>query len=59
VATFIDAGDAADSRQEFDLKVGTGVGARWRSPAGPIALDLAWGHDEQRFRVHFSVAIAF
>lgn len=59
VATFVDVGDAADSRQEFDLKVGTGVGARWRSPAGPIALDLAWGHDEQRFRVHFSVAIAF
>lgn len=59
IATFIDVGDAADSRREFDAKVGLGVGARWRSPAGPIALDLAWGHDDQRFRLHFSVAVAF
>ncbi|MDX5363891.1 MAG: autotransporter assembly complex protein TamA [Pseudazoarcus pumilus] len=59
VASFIDIGDAADSRRDFDAKVGIGVGARWRSPAGPIALDLAYGHDDQRFRLHFSVAIAF
>lgn len=59
LATFIDIGDAADSRRDFDAKVGIGAGARWRSPAGPIALDLAWGHDDQRFRLHFSVAIAF
>lgn len=59
LATFIDIGDAADSRRDFDAKVGIGAGARWRSPAGPIALDLAWGHDERRLRLHFSVAIAF
>ena len=59
VATFVDIGDAADSRQDFDAKLGVGVGARWRSPAGPIALDLAWGHDKQTLRLHFSVAVAF
>jgi translocation and assembly module TamA len=59
VATFVDIGDAADSRQDFDAKLGVGVGARWRSPAGPIALDLAWGHDKQKLRLHFSVAVAF
>jgi len=35
------------------------VGARWRSPAGPLAIDLAWGHQERSLRLHFGVAIAF
>jgi translocation and assembly module TamA len=58
-AVFVDAGDAADSRADFDLRVGYGVGARWRSPAGPLAIDLAWGHQERSLRLHFGVAIAF
>ncbi|TAH52653.1 MAG: outer membrane protein assembly factor [Betaproteobacteria bacterium] len=58
-AVFVDAGDAADDRRDFDLRTGYGVGARWRSPAGPLAMDLAWGQDEQKLRLHFSVAIAF
>lgn len=58
-AVFIDAGDAADTRADFDLRVGYGVGARWRSPAGPLAIDLAWGHQERSLRLHFGVAIAF
>lgn len=59
IAGFVDAGDAADSRKTFALKSGYGVGARWRSPAGPLALDVAWGQDEQRLRLHFGIAIAF
>ena len=58
-AVFVDAGDAADSREDFDLRGGYGVGARWRSPAGPLAIDLAWGHQERSLRLHFGVAIAF
>lgn len=58
-AVFVDTGDAADSRREFDLRTGYGAGVRWRSPAGPLAVDLAWGHDERRLRLHFGVAIAF
>ena len=58
-AVFVDAGDAADSGADFDLRVGYGVGARWRSPAGPLAIDLAWGHQERSLRLHFGVAIAF
>lgn len=58
-AVFVDAGDAADTRADFDLHTGYGVGARWRSPAGPLALDLAWGHEDRRLRLHFGVAIAF
>ena len=58
-AVFVDAGDATDTRDDFDLRVGYGVGARWRSPAGPLAIDLAWGHQERSLRLHFGVAIAF
>lgn len=59
VVTFIDAGDAADEPDELDLRVGYGVGARWRSPAGPLALDLAWAHQNEHLRLHFAIAIAF
>ncbi len=58
-AFFVDVGDAADTREDFRLRTGYGVGARWRSPAGPLAIDLAWGHDERKLRLHFGVAIAF
>lgn len=58
-AFFVDVGDAADERADFSLRTGYGVGARWRSPAGPLAIDLAWGHDERKLRLHFGVAIAF
>ena len=58
-ALFTDIGDAADSLKEFDLAIGYGVGARWRSPAGPFALDLARRHDTGTLRLHFSIAVAF
>jgi translocation and assembly module TamA len=59
VAAFVDAGDAAERFGDLDLAVGYGVGARWRTPAGPLAVDVAWGERFQQLRVHFSVAIAF
>ncbi|MCC4115196.1 autotransporter assembly complex protein TamA [Aromatoleum toluclasticum] len=58
-AAFFDAGDAADDRGIFEWEKGYGVGARWKSPAGPLALDLAWGQAERRMRLHFGIAIAF
>lgn len=38
-AAFVDAGDAF-SGNDFDLKVGTGLGLRWRSPVGLVRVDL-------------------
>lgn len=58
-AFFYDVGDAGDSREDFELRSGLGLGARWRSPAGPLALDLAYGVRDGRVRPHFSVSIAF
>ncbi|MDR1661517.1 MAG: BamA/TamA family outer membrane protein [Azoarcus sp.] len=59
MAVFIDSGDAADSRESFTAHVGYGFGARWRSPAGPLAIDLAWARGEKRPRLHFGVEVAF
>jgi translocation and assembly module TamA len=58
-AVFVDAGDAADSWSALGLAVGTGVGLRWRSPVGPLKLDLAYGHAVKKPRLHFSVGIVF
>jgi translocation and assembly module TamA len=59
VAAFVDVGDAAERFRDLDLAIGAGVGVRYRTPAGPLAVDLAYGERENQFRVHFSVAIAF
>ncbi|MGE3450858.1 MAG: autotransporter assembly complex family protein [Burkholderiales bacterium] len=58
-ALFVDAGDAADARSDLDALKGYGVGARWRTPAGPLAIDLAYGERDRKFRVGFSVSVAF
>lgn len=57
-AVFADAGDAADAFGDMRMKVGYGVGLRWRSPVGPLRLDLAYGEADKRVRLHFSVGVA-
>lgn len=59
VATFVDAGNANDERKLFKMNLGYGFGPRWKSPAGPLAVDLAYGQSDHRLRLHFAVAIAF
>jgi translocation and assembly module TamA len=59
VASFVDAGDAADSWKDFSLHKSLGVGGRYHTPAGPIALDLAYGLQTRKARLDFSIAIAF
>lgn len=55
-AVFVDAGDAFMDRPE--LQFGVGVGLRWRSPVGPVRIDVAHGLGdaaEQRLRLHFGI----
>lgn len=59
MAWFIDAGDAADDWNSLHPVVGTGLGARWQSPAGPLALDLAHGQKNKQWQLHFSLSVAF
>lgn len=58
-AAFVDAGNAAKSWDELDPALGYGVGLRWRSPVGPLRLDLAYGQEVRKARVHLSVGITF
>lgn len=58
-AVFADAGRAADRFTDLDPAVGVGAGVRWRSPIGPLKLDLAYGTEAHRVRLHFSVGMAF
>jgi translocation and assembly module TamA len=58
-ALFMDAGGAADVLSDLRMSQGYGIGARWRSPVGPLALDFARGKGQPGFRIHFSIAVAF
>ena len=58
-ALFVDAGNAANRWNQIDPALGYGVGLRWRSPVGPLRLDLAYGQEVRKSRVHLSVGIAF
>jgi translocation and assembly module TamA len=58
-ATFVDAGQAADRWGDMQPVFGYGVGLRWRSPVGPLRLDVAYGDALKKARMHLSVGVAF
>lgn len=59
IAAFVDAGNAVDDLSQVDLAYGYGLGVRWRTVAGPIAVDLAYGEQSEAVHLHFSLAIPF
>jgi translocation and assembly module TamA len=58
-ALFVDAGNAANDWKGLRPVLGYGVGVHWRSPVGPLRVDLAYGQALQQFRLHFSVGVNF
>ncbi len=58
-ALFADAGNAADDWGGIKPVFGYGTGIRWRSPVGPLRVDLAYGEELRKFRLHLSVGVAF
>jgi translocation and assembly module TamA len=58
-AVFFDIGDAAESSHTYSAKQGFGAGLRVKTPAGPLAFDLAYGKQSEKFRLDVSIAIAF
>lgn len=58
-ALFFDIGNAADRWPDWKPVRGAGVGLRWRSPIGPINVDIAHADADRRWRMHFSVGYSF
>ena len=56
---FVDAGAVADKPSALKAKVGVGAGVRWKSPVGPLQMDLAYGVAVKRVRLHLSVGFTF
>jgi translocation and assembly module TamA len=56
---FIDAGAVADSPKDLKPSVGIGTGVRWKSPIGPLQIDLAYGIKVKRVRLHVNVGFVF
>ena len=58
-AVFVDVGAVADQPSELKAMVGFGVGARWRSPVGPVQADVAYGVDTKKVRLHLRLGFTF
>ena len=54
-AGFVDTGTAFDQRP--DWHTGVGVGVRWRSPVGPVRVDIARGLDDpdESFQLYLGI----
>jgi outer membrane protein insertion porin family len=51
-ATFVDVGNVFNRVNDLDLgrmRTGFGFGIRWRSPVGPLRIDLGWKASQHRF----------
>ena len=58
-AVFADAGDAADSPRAWKANTSYGVGARWRSPVGPVSGYLAYAQQTKKVNFGVSVGVTF
>lgn len=58
-AVFYDVGTATDNWPDKQIFQGVGVGARWRSPVGPVNADLGYGIERGEINPHFSLGVAF
>lgn len=56
---FLDVGAVANKPAELRAKVGLGTGVRWKSPVGPLQMDLAYGVATKRVRLHLNVGFTF
>ena len=60
MAAFVDSGSAFNGRRP-DWHTGVGLGARWRSPVGPVRLDIGRGLDDpdSAFTIHLNLGADF
>jgi translocation and assembly module TamA len=58
-AAFVDAGSAAARFNALKMALGYGAGVRWRSPVGPLNIDVSFPDDIRKPRLDLSVGVAF
>ena len=56
---FADVGDAADSPRAWKANTSYGIGARWRSPVGPVSGYLAYAQQTKKVSFGVSVGVTF
>lgn len=56
---FIDAGSVTNDVKDWPVRRGIGTGVRYNSPVGPLQVDLAWGEQPRRWRLHLNVGFSF
>lgn len=68
IATFVDAGNVFPRVSDMhfgDMRTSLGAGIRYRSPLGPLRVDIGWklgalrSTDSRRWEFHFSIGEAF
>jgi len=59
LATFVDAGNAADEPRGLKPVYGYGIGVRVRTPIGPFRVDIAYGQETKQVRLHLSIGLTF
>ena len=61
VAAFLDGGNAFNKFDDFEEKLGTGIGVRWRSPVGLARIDLGFPLDDadDAFQIYITVGPEF
>ncbi|MCP1116497.1 autotransporter assembly complex protein TamA [Robbsia andropogonis] len=58
-AVFYDVGTASDTWDERRFYQGVGIGARWRSPVGPLNVDVGYGIQNRSIRPYLTLGVAF
>ncbi|HEX9179561.1 MAG TPA: BamA/TamA family outer membrane protein, partial [Burkholderiales bacterium] len=56
---FYDAGNATNDWESLRLAKGYGAGVRWKSPVGPVGLDVAYGELDSKVRAYFAIGFRF
>jgi translocation and assembly module TamA len=56
---FIDGGAVSNVVSQLHPVFGVGTGVRWKSPLGPMQVDLAYGLKPHKFRLHLNIGTTF
>ena len=56
---FIDTGTVTDNMSDTKIYTGIGTGVLWKSPVGPMQIDVAYGVQTQKIRLHLRLGFNF